>query len=134
VIYLDASVVLARLFAEPRSPPDRFWAETFISSRLLEYEVWNRVHARRPAAAYYENAGELLARVDLIELATHVLARALEPFATPVRTLVGLHLATLDFLRTEGDPVELASYDNRLITAAQALGIQLTDLDGDRLR
>jgi hypothetical protein len=128
VIYLDASVVLARLFAEPRSPPDRFWTETFISSRLLEYEVWNRVHARRPPAAYYANARELLARVDLIELATHVLARALEPFPTPVRTLDGLHLATLDFLRAQGDPVELASYDNRLVAAAQSLDIPLADL------
>jgi hypothetical protein len=128
VIYLDASVVLARLFAEPRSPPDRFWTETFISSRVLEYEVWNRVHARRPATAYYESARELLARVDLIELATHVLMRALEQFSTPVRTLDGLHLATLDFLRARGDPVELASYDTRLISAAQALGIPLAEL------
>ena len=128
MIYLDASVVLARVFAEPRSPPDRFWVETFTSSRLLEYEVWNRVHARRPATAYSENARELVARVDLIGLATHVLARALEPFPIPVRTLDALHLATLNFLLAQGDQVELASYDNRLVVAARALGIPLSEL------
>ena len=46
----------------------------------------------------------------------------------PFGTLDGLHLATLDFLRAQGDPVELASYDNRLIAAAQALSIPLAQL------
>ena len=70
----------------------------------------------------------MLARVELIELATHVLLRALEPFPIPVRTLDGLHLATLDFLRAQGDRVELASCDDRLVSAAQALGIPLAEL------
>ena len=64
----------------------------------------------------------------MIELATHVFLRALEPFPIPVRTLDGLHLATLDFLRAQGDPVELATYDTRLGAAAQALGIPLAEL------
>jgi hypothetical protein len=34
-----------------------------------------------------------------------------------------LHLATMDFIRESGEPVQLASYDNRLIAAAEALGI-----------
>jgi hypothetical protein len=33
------------------------------------------------------------------------------------------HLATVEFLRDRGEAVELASYDNRLIGAAQALGV-----------
>jgi hypothetical protein len=51
------------------------------------------------------------------------LARALEPFSVAVRTLDALHLATMEFLRNHGESVMLASYDNRLLTAAQALGI-----------
>jgi hypothetical protein len=51
------------------------------------------------------------------------LARALEPFPVAVRTLDALHLATMDFIRESGEPVQLASYDNRLIAAAEALGI-----------
>jgi hypothetical protein len=48
--------------------------------------------------------------------------------AGPVRTLDALHLATADYLRRQGEPVELASYDNRLIAAVQALGISLAAL------
>ena len=35
---------LARLLFEP-APRPRFWEEDLVSSRLLEYEVWNRVNA-----------------------------------------------------------------------------------------
>jgi hypothetical protein len=52
-----------------------------------------------------------------------VLERALEPFPTPVRTLDALHLASVEFLRANGQSVELASYDDRLIASARALGI-----------
>jgi predicted nucleic acid-binding protein len=51
------------------------------------------------------------------------LARALKPFPVAVHTLDALHLATMEFLRNQGEAVMLASYDNRLRTAAQALGI-----------
>jgi hypothetical protein len=57
-----------------------------------------------------------------------VLARALEPFPTRVRTLDGLHLSTVDFLRTQGEPVELESYDNRLVAAARSLEIPIATL------
>ena len=46
MIYLDSSVALAGLFLEDRSPPADFWRQPLISSRLLTYEVWNRVNAR----------------------------------------------------------------------------------------
>jgi len=46
-----------------------------------------------------------------------------QPFPVAVRTLDALHLATMDFIRESGEPVQLASYDNRLIAAAEALGI-----------
>ena len=128
MIYIDSSVVLARVFAEPRSPEDRFWTGQLIASRLLEYEVWNRVHARGSAGAYRARARELLAIVDLLDLAPHVLARAVEPFPVPVRTLDGLHLASMLWLRSTDEPVALAAYDGRLIAAAQALGFPLAAL------
>ena len=70
----------------------------------------------------------LLDNVDLVELSPTVLARALEPFPVSVRTLDGLHLATVEFLRSNGSTVELASYDTRIITAAKALGIAIRPL------
>jgi predicted nucleic acid-binding protein len=125
VIYVDSSVVLAALFAEDRSPPESFWQETLTSSRLLEYEVFNRIHARRLTQSYLEDARTLVGQVALIDLRPSMLARALEPFPIAVRTLDALHLATMDFLRRQGHSAQLASYDRRLITAAEALGMTL---------
>jgi hypothetical protein len=49
------------------------------------------------------------------------LARALEPFPKPVRTLDALHLASMDFIQKQGQSITLASYDDRQISAARAL-------------
>ena len=123
MIYLDTSVALAHLLGETRRPADSLWNDTVVASRLLEYELWNRLHARQLSHSHAELARQLLGMVALVELAPVVLARALEPFPAPVRTLDALHLATLLFLQDQGQAVQLASYDTRLSTAASALGI-----------
>jgi len=128
MIYLDSSVALAQIFAEDLSPPADLWDEPLASSRLLHYEVWNRVHTRRLALPHGDKVREILDGVIVVELSPPVLARALEPFPTPVRTLDALHLATMDFLRGQGQPLELASYDGRLLMAARALGIPVRSL------
>ena len=51
------------------------------------------------------------------------LARALQPFPVPVRTLDAIHLAALEFIRAQKQSVQLASYDERLRAAARFLGI-----------
>jgi hypothetical protein len=128
VIYLDTSVALAHLLAEDRFPPDHLWDESLISSRLLEYEIWTRIHARELARSHGDHVRALVARVALIELAPPVLVRALEPFPTPVRTLHALHLASIEFLRAHAQSVTLATYDDRLTRAATSLGIPLFPL------
>lgn len=128
MIYIDSSVALARLLFERRSPPERFWQENLVSSRLLEYEVWNRVHAYGLTGSHAKEARELLRGIELVEMGRPALARALEPLLVPVRTLDALHLATIDFVRSQADTLQLASYDNRLSAAAQALGIPLAAL------
>jgi PIN domain len=92
VIYSDTSVALAHLLAEDRAPPERLWQEELISSRLLEYEIWTRIHALKLAHTHADDVRSLLSRVALVELSPPVLARALEPFSKPVRTLDALHL------------------------------------------
>lgn len=124
---MDTSVVLARLFAEDRSPPDALWAQTLVASRLLEFEVFTRVHARGAAASHGEDARRLVDRIHLVEMSTPVLGRALLPFATPLRTLDALHLATMVFLRDKGLPSALATYDTRMAVAAINEGFALTD-------
>ena len=125
MIYLDSSVALAHLLVEDCVPPAALWAEPLVSSRLLEYELWARVHARRLGPSHGDMVRALLGRVALLELAPPVLVRALEPFPVPVRTLDALHLASLDFLRTHGQTVRLASYDERLLTVARRLDIDV---------
>ena len=66
--------------------------------------------------------------IDTVEMTPQVLALAVEPFPTPVRTLDSLHLSTMDFLRKQGRRIELASYDARLLEAARALDISVRSL------
>jgi len=120
-------VALAHLLSEDRHPPDALWKEPLTSSRLLEYEIWTRIHARGLAASHADEVRALLARIALVELTPPVLARALDPFPRPVRTLDALHLASMEFLRAQGQPVELASYDDRLLGVARALKIPVRE-------
>jgi predicted nucleic acid-binding protein len=123
MIYLDTSVALAHLLAEDHQPPPGMWEEMVVASRLLEYELWTRVHARGLGVSHGELVRELLGRIALLELDATVLARAVEPFPTPVRILDALHLASCAFLVRQGQQVQLASYDQRLLRAATALGL-----------
>lgn len=128
MIYLDTSVALAHLLVEDRVLPERLWREDLISSRLLEYELWTRIHARKLTASHADEVRSLLSRVALVELSPPVLARALEPFPKPVRTLDALHLASIEFLRKQGQRISVAVYDGRLLDAARALRIPLYKL------
>ena len=106
-------------------PSEELWGEPLVSSRLLEYEVWTRIHARSLSDSHADPVRALLGRVALMELIPTVLARALEPFPEPVRTLDALHLSSVEFLRAQGADLALATYDQRMRHAAQALGVPL---------
>lgn len=128
MIYIDSSVVLAHLLAEIRRPPEHLWVESLVASRLVEYEVWNRLHARGRAETHGEAAEEAIGQIALLELSPVILARALSAFPVPVRTLDALHLASLDYLREQRQSVELATYDRRMAEAARAMGIPVHSL------
>ena len=132
MIYLDTSVALAHLLAEDRRPPPELWSEELVSSRLLEYELWTRLHARQLAASHGDLARLLLARVARLSLSDEVLRRARDPFPKPVRTLDALHLASMVFLRERGQEAALATYDARLAETARAMGITLSELTEGR--
>lgn len=129
MIYVDTSVVLAHVFAEPIRPPLSLWERTdLMSSRLTEVESWVRTHAYGRAATEGAALAELLARVHLIALEEQVCARCRAPFPMPVRALDALHLSTADFLRTKSLDVEIATYDARMATAAVAMGFVVVQL------
>lgn len=126
LVYVDSSVVLAHLLGEDRGPPESLWAESLVSSRLLEYELWTRLNARGLAKSHGDAARNLLSRLAMLELAPPVLARALEPFPVAVRTLDALHLASVEFLRAQRQDVTLATYDERQRAVAKRMRIPLT--------
>ena len=125
MIYLDTSVALAHLLAEDRRPPDDLWSEELWSSRLLEYELWNRINGRDLARSHGDYARMLIARVSLVELDPAVLTRALQPFPVPARTLDALHLATACYLQQKGGDVRVATYDARMADVAERIGLAL---------
>ncbi len=118
-------MALAHLLAEDRAPPAEIWGEELIASRLLEYEVWTRVHARDLGRSHGDAVRLTLARLSWVELMPEVLRRATLPFPLPVRTLDALHLASVTFLQEHGYDVALATYDARLARVAEAMDIRL---------
>ena len=126
MVYLDTSVALAQLLAEDRVPPEDLWSETLVSSRLLEYEVWTRVHARDLGRSHGDAVRLTLARLSWVEMRPEVLRRATLPFPLPVRTLDALHLASMTFLREHGYEFALATYDGRMARVAETMDIRLT--------
>lgn len=123
MIYLDTSVALAHLLSEDKVPPPELWEETLLSSRLLEYELWNRINAGNLHETHGEAVRAIVGRVALLELISPILARAVEPFPVPVRTLDALHLASIEFLRQQSVEIALATYDSRMLAAARKLKI-----------
>lgn len=125
MIYLDTSIALAQLLVEDRVPDPSIWRSPLVSSRLLEYELWTRIHARQLESSHGEITRQLLARVSFLELSPVVLSRALQPFPMPLRTLDALHLASLDYLRSQHQRVSLATFDVRMRDAAEQLGFRV---------
>lgn len=128
MIYVDTSIVLAHLLAEDRSPPPEIWTESLVSSRLMIYESWNRIHRDRLASSHGAALGRLLERIAFLELREDVLERAKEPFPVPVRTLDAFHLASLLFLAHRHVRARLASFDDRLLAGARALDLPIVPL------
>lgn len=129
MIYVDSSVVLAHVLAEDVRPPTAFWhSQGLVSSRLTEYESWVRLHAYGKAATHGRTLAMTLASLDLLSLDDDVCARSRAPFPIPVRTIDALHLAAADYWRTRSFDVSVATYDERMARAAQAMSFPIVRL------
>ncbi|HEX6133865.1 MAG TPA: hypothetical protein VFZ24_07875 [Longimicrobiales bacterium] len=120
---------LAEVLAEDRQPPQELWSETLVSSRLLEYELWTRIHARGLTSTHTQAAEALIGRIAFLELIRDVLERARAPYPTPVRTQHALHLASFHFIREQGQALSLASYDERSRKLRRGSGSRSTGSD-----
>lgn len=134
IAYVDSSALLRLALGEAGSLEELKKAEALVSSELLALESLRTIDRLRVAGAL--SAGEAAARrvtindaleaVDLVLVQRAVLARASEPFPTPLGTLDALHLATAlvwrDRMRQE---IVMATHDRELALAARSFGMEV---------
>ncbi len=134
IAYLDTSALLRLVLREAGALEDLRTCEGFVSSELLAVECLRTIDRLRlqgalsveEAALRRETATEWLEAVDLVLLQRPILARASEPFATPLGTLDALHLATALVWRDRmRQGLVLATHDRDLALAARSYGLEV---------
>jgi predicted nucleic acid-binding protein len=134
IAYLDTSALLRLVLREADALSELLTADALVSSELLVIESLRTIDRLRlqgalsteQAASRRATVTEWLEAVDLVLVQRPVLARASEPFPTPLGTLDALHLATAlvwqDRTRQE---LVLATHDRDLALAARTFGIKV---------
>lgn len=134
IAYLDTSALLRVVLAEPGALDELLSCEALVSSELLAVECLRTIDRLRlqgalsieQAAVRRETATAWLEAVDLVLLQRPILARASEPFPTPLGTLDALHLSTAlvwqDRMRLS---LVLATHDADLALAARSYGLEV---------
>jgi predicted nucleic acid-binding protein len=134
IAYLDTSALLRLVLCEPGALEQLRSAEALVSSELLAVESLRTIdRLRLRGALSVEEAAdrrvivaEWLEAVDLVVLQRPILARASEPFPTPLGTLDAPHLATVlvwrDRMRQE---LLVATHDRDLGLAARSFGLEV---------
>jgi len=125
MIYLDSSALLKLLFEESESAALALWiseqaGRPMVSSELAKVEVVRA--ARRLDADVVPAARMLMSQLDLIPLNSGLLDEASELGEPLLRTLDAIHLASA--LSIQADLTAFVAYDNRLVGAAKAAGIE----------
>ena len=125
MIYLDSSALLKLLFEESESAALALWiseqaGEPMVSSELARVEVIRA--ARRLDPDVVPAARVLMSQLDLIPLTSGVIDEAAGVGEPLLRALDAIHLASA--LSIQAHLTALVAYDNRLVTAAKAAGIE----------
>jgi predicted nucleic acid-binding protein len=138
-VYLDSSALLRLILREPGGIEGLQSRERLVSSELLAIECPRTIDRLRlsgsltmeEATVATSAVGEWLEAVDLVLLQRPVLARASEPFPTPLGTLDAIHLATaLVFRDRTGEEIAMATHDDALATAARAFTMTVLGVEG----
>lgn len=125
MIYLDSSALLKLVIAEPESSAlDRHLAvgRGRASCALAHVEVVRT--ARKRSAETVERARGLLEQIDLIPIDTTLLRVAADLEDNRLRSLDAIHVAAA--LALGDDLAELITYDRRMASAAEGLGIAVS--------
>lgn len=132
--YLDSSVILRRLFGEPK--PLKEWKEIKqgFSSRLLRLECFRTIdrlhlsHSLSHEETSLRLAGlhEILNHIGLLPITSGILQRAEQSMHTPLSTLDSLHLVTaLAWKEKHGSDFIFATHDKELALAAKSNGLEV---------
>jgi predicted nucleic acid-binding protein len=134
IAYLDTSALLRLVLGEPGALAEVLSAKALVSSELLAVESLRTIDRLRlqgalsaeEAASRRAKATQWLEAVDLVLLQRPVLARASEPFPTPLGTLDALHLATALVWRDRmHQALVVATHDRDLALAARSFGLEV---------
>jgi predicted nucleic acid-binding protein len=134
IAYLDTSALLRLVLGEQGALEEMRSCAGLVSSELLAVESLRTIDRLRlqgalsveEAASRRAIVAEWLEAVDLVLLQRPVLARASEPFPTPLGTLDALHLATaLVWQDRMRQTVVMATHDRDLALAARAFGLEV---------
>ena len=126
--YLDTSAALKLLAEESHSRAfaafyDQSAGASWVSSALLRIELIRAVARVMPAAL--PAARDLLLAFDYVSIDDEVVDAAMNEPDRMLRSLDAIHLATARVLGS--DLAGLATYDDRLATAARDAGIPVVD-------
>jgi hypothetical protein len=134
ITYVDTSALLRVVLSEAGALGELRAREDLISSEILVVESFRSIDRLRLAGALsLEGAATRrsaltgwVETIDLVLVQRPILARASEPFPTPLGTLDALHLSTALVLRerTRQD-VMLATHDRGLALAARSFGFEV---------
>ena len=130
--YLDSSVLLRQVFAEPGQLAEWGSIQRGVASVLVQVECLRTIdrlrirHSLAPpeVAARRETVFRLLEALDVVDLTSPVLARSAQPFPTPLGTLDAIHLATALLWQERGErDLVMATHDAALALAARSCGL-----------
>lgn len=134
IFYLDSSVVIRKILNESGELPEFANMQRGISSRLLRLEClraleryrWTGHMTDEQIATSWERCFSLLQRVAYLPVTSKIWQRAEASFATPVKSLDSIHLATaLLWQETRGRDFAFATHDAQLGRAARACGLKV---------
>jgi predicted nucleic acid-binding protein len=134
IAYIDTSALLRLVLREPGALEELRSCDALVSSELIAVESLRTIDRLRlrgalsteEASSRRQTATDWLEAVDLVLLQPPILARASDPFPTPLGTLDALHLATaLVWQDRKGRRLVMATHDRSLALAARSFGLEV---------